>query len=51
MYRHSVLERFLKVLNNSEDELTEVEKIEHFFDVKTIENLDALTQRLETERV
>lgn len=51
MYRHSVLERFLKVLNNSEDELTEVEKIEHFFDVKTIENLDALTQRLEAERV
>jgi len=47
LYRHAVLCRFLCVLNCSSDELEQTEKIEHFLDRKTIENLAELTKRLE----
>lgn len=43
LYRHDVLQRFLCKLNDSESELEQVEKIEHFFDKRTVENLDKLT--------
>lgn len=46
LYRHDVLERFLRRLNQTEDELEQVEKIEHFLSRSTIENLDALAERL-----
>lgn len=46
LYRHDVLDRFLRRLNQTEDELEQVEKIEHFLSKNTIENLDALTERL-----
>lgn len=46
LYRHEVLQRFLTLLNNSENELEEVEKIEHFLSKKTIQNLDRLTEYL-----
>ncbi len=49
LYRHAVLQRFLCVLNQSDNELEQVEKIEHFLNKQTIENLNALTKRLETE--
>mgnify|MGYP000858047886 CR=1 FL=1 len=49
LYRHDVLQRFLCVLNRSEDELEQVEKIEHFLNKSTIENLNTLTKKLETE--
>lgn len=44
--RHDVLNRFLCILNGSESELEQVEKIEHFINKKTIENLDKLTQKM-----
>ncbi|HPE16802.1 MAG TPA: iron dependent repressor, metal binding and dimerization domain protein [Oscillospiraceae bacterium] len=47
LYRHEVLRRFLCALNHTEDELEQVEKIEHFLDRSTVENLSALTARLE----
>lgn len=50
LYRHRVLQRFLCALNQSENQLEQVEKIEHFLDRATVENLDALTTRLESER-
>ena len=50
LYRHGVLHRFLCALNQSEQEPEQVEKIEHFLNRTTIENLDRLTQRLESER-
>jgi Mn-dependent DtxR family transcriptional regulator len=51
LYRHRVLQRFLCLLNRSEDELEQVEKIEHFLNRVTVDNLDALADRLEkTER-
>ena len=46
LYRHDVLQRFLCILNHSDSELEQVEKIEHFFDKRTVENLDKLTAML-----
>lgn len=39
LYRHSVLNAFLCYINKTEDETAQVEKIEHFFDRQTIENI------------
>lgn len=44
--RHDVLNRFLCILNGSDSELEQVEKIEHFINKKTIENLEKLTQKM-----
>ncbi len=49
LYRHEVIQRFLCLLNDSENELEEVEKIEHFLSPKTIENLAKLSSRLENK--
>jgi len=49
LYRHEVIQRFLCLLNESENELEEVEKIEHFLSPKTIENLAKLSSRLENK--
>ncbi len=46
LYRHDVIHRFLCMLNNSDDELEQVEKIEHFLDQNTVKNLDLLIERL-----
>ena len=46
LYRHDVIYRFLLALNQSADELEQVEKIEHFLNRTTVENLDRLTRRL-----
>lgn len=46
IYRHQVLNNFLCILNSSYSELEQVEKIEHFLDKKTIDNLALLTSEL-----
>lgn len=46
IYRHQVLNSFLCMLNSSCSELEQVEKIEHFLDKKTIDNLALLTLEL-----
>lgn len=46
LYRHEVIHRFLCVLNHSDNELEQVEKIEHFLDPSTVRNLELLTLRL-----
>lgn len=46
LYRHDVLNRFLCALNRSDDELEQVEKIEHFLNRDTIKNMELLTRRL-----
>ena len=43
---HPVLNNFLCLLNNSHNELEQVEKIEHFLNKKTIDNLALLTKEL-----
>lgn len=44
LYRHDILHRFLCRLNQSENELEQVEKIEHYLNKNTIENLEKLLQ-------
>lgn len=46
LYRHEVLHDFLCVVNHSDNELEQVEKIEHFINKATIENLQKLTHDL-----
>jgi DtxR family Mn-dependent transcriptional regulator len=40
LYRHDVLNKLLCLINNSDDETEQVEKIEHFLDEKTIRNIE-----------
>ena len=47
LYRHEVLHRFLCLLNHTDNELEQVEKLEHFLEKRTVENLESLVQRLE----
>ncbi|MEA5038777.1 MAG: iron dependent repressor, metal binding and dimerization domain protein [Clostridiaceae bacterium] len=46
LYRHEVIHRFLCTLNHSDNELEQVEKIEHFLDRTTVKNLEELTVHL-----
>lgn len=45
LHRHKVLHDFLCMVNHSRDELEQVEQIEHFFDRKTIENLERMLEK------
>lgn len=47
LYRHEVLHNFLCILNHSENELNQVEKIEHFLNRSTIENIEKLTEKMD----
>jgi len=46
VFRHDTLHRFLCYINQSENELEQVEKIEHFFNVETIKNIKRLLDNL-----
>ncbi|MEG1538025.1 MAG: metal-dependent transcriptional regulator [Clostridiales bacterium] len=46
LHRHQVLHQFLCVLNQSENELEQVEKIEHFINAVTVANLEQLIPKL-----
>lgn len=45
--RHKILNDFLCLLNGSDAELEQVEKIEHFISQTTVENLEKLTKKLQ----
>ena len=49
LYRHEVINEFLCLVNNSESELEQVEKIEHFLNKKTIDNLKKITGKIKKE--
>ncbi|WP_304509238.1 metal-dependent transcriptional regulator [Anaerotignum sp.] len=49
LYRHEIIHRFLCLLNHSKNELEQVEKIEHFLDRRTVENLKRLTLKLQNK--
>lgn len=49
LHRHQVLEQFLCTLNHTENELEQVEKLEHFFNQATIENLERLTKKMQSK--
>ena len=42
VFRHDVLHRFLCFINKSDNELSQVEKIEHFINPETVENIKKL---------
>jgi len=42
MFRHDTLHKFLCRINNSSNELEQVEKIEHFMNPETVENIRKL---------
>jgi len=46
LYRHNLLHRFFCLINHSDNELTLVEKIEHFIDKDTVENIKEWLDRL-----
>lgn len=46
VFRHDTLHRFLCYINQSENELSQVEKIEHFFNVETVMNIKKLLDNL-----
>lgn len=45
--RHEILHRFFCFVNRSKDQLELVEKIEHFMNKETIDNLETLLPRLQ----
>lgn len=50
LYRHEVLHTFLCLLNGTQEELEQVEKIEHFLNRETIQNLERLTQEMRKKK-
>lgn len=46
LHRHDILHRFLCLLNSTEDELEQVEKIEHYINKETVTNLEKLIASL-----
>lgn len=50
LWRHFILERFLKMLNQDDYKLEQVEKLEHFIDDITLENLNRLLNHLKQEK-
>ena len=46
LYRHKVTNEFLCALNGSISELEQTEKIEHFIEKKTVDNLKMLTDKI-----
>ena len=49
LYRHDLLHQFLCFLNHSQNELEQVEKIEHFVDEKTVRSIQAFLGGLTRE--
>lgn len=50
LYRHKILNEFLCYINNSENELEQVEKIEHFIDKRTIFNISKLLKKIKNNK-
>lgn len=49
LYRHNVLHRFFCLINHSDDELEQVEQVEHYLDERTIRNLEQWMDRQEAQ--
>lgn len=49
LFRHEVLNEFLCLINHSESELEQVEKIEHFLDKKTVNNIKKILTNLKNQ--
>lgn len=47
LYRHNLLNRFFCYINQSENELEQIEQIEHYINYNTIKNIEKLLLKLE----
>lgn len=47
LYRHDVLHRFFCMINRSEDELEQVEQVEHYINEETVRNMERWMERLD----
>ena len=45
LHRHQILHRFFCALNGTEDELEQVEQVEHYIHKETLHNLEQLMER------
>ncbi|MCL2873901.1 MAG: metal-dependent transcriptional regulator [Defluviitaleaceae bacterium] len=50
IFRHDTIHKLLCYINNSQNELEQVEKIEHFFNPETIMNIKKLLDRLRYQK-
>ncbi len=50
LYRHETIHRFLCLLNQSDNELEQTEKIEHYINAKTVQNLAHLNDVLNVKK-
>lgn len=50
LFRHDILNQFLCMINQSEDELEQVEKIEHFINEETVYNIKKFLKDMEKSR-
>lgn len=48
--RHNILHRFFCLLNHTDNELQQVEQVEHFISPETLASLERLIRRLEEEQ-
>lgn len=46
LYRHDVLYKFFCKINNSDNEIEQTEKVEHFIDEKTVNNISKILSKL-----
>jgi len=50
LYRHDVLNEFLCLVNGAENETEQVEKIEHFLNRKTVDNINKINELIKKYR-
>ena len=49
LHRHDTIHKFLCMLNGSKSELEQAEKLEHYLDERTVENLARLTEKMQND--
>lgn len=49
LYRHEILQEFFCCINHSDNELTLVEKIEHFINKETVDNIKTWLDHMKTQ--
>ncbi len=50
LHRHEIIHRFLCMVNQTANELTQTEKIEHFLDFRSVRNLEQFCKALELKK-
>jgi len=48
IYRHNILKNFFKYINGKQYNLSQVERVEHFIDNITIENIETFINKIKT---